>query len=124
MTTSAYRVVEVEDAGDAASSCENCGWQGAASLTLDVEECSLTPGDSSPVGRCPECDGLVYLDKPLREQAPHLNAEDDVITLSLKVRIRVSPGASITDFIENLDYTVTSQTVGIAVQDTEIVDAN
>lgn len=42
-----------------------CGWEGAAS---DVDLCTdgvLTPGDHCPVGRCPECDAMVYLDRPL-----------------------------------------------------------
>jgi hypothetical protein len=52
----------VED--DAPCSCSDCDWQGPASATRNVEDCVLTPGDPSPVGRCPECDTLAYVDKP------------------------------------------------------------
>lgn len=68
MTTGPYRVEEVEDAGNATCTCENCGWTGTAEQVCDVGDCSLTPGDASPVGRCPECDGLAYLDNTLRPQ--------------------------------------------------------
>lgn len=68
MTTAAYRVVEVEDAGASPCSCDSCDWEGPASSTTDVEDCCLTPGDASPVGRCPECSSLAYLAKPLREK--------------------------------------------------------
>ncbi|HEJ2342749.1 TPA: hypothetical protein ACWLUJ_005719 [Pseudomonas aeruginosa] len=50
-------------------------------------------------------------------------AVEQVLTLSIKVRLRVAPGASVSEFIDNLDYSVTSNTAGIAVQETEIVDA-
>lgn len=69
MTTGPYAVEEVEDAGDASCSCSNCDWKGAASETQDIGDCALTPGDASPVGRCPECDCLAYLDQPLRPDA-------------------------------------------------------
>lgn len=69
MTTGPYRVMEVEDAGNAGCTCDNCGWTGTADETCDIQDCALTPGDSSPVGRCPECDGLSYLNKPLREES-------------------------------------------------------
>lgn len=68
MTTGPYQVAEVEDAGEAACTCDNCDWVGTADKTVDIQDCALTPGDASPVGRCPECDGLCYLDKRLREE--------------------------------------------------------
>lgn len=78
MTTGPYRVEEVENAGEAACTCDNCGWTGTADKTVDVQSCALTPGDASPVGRCPECDGLAYLDKLMYGQAtvdPHKVAD-------------------------------------------------
>lgn len=66
MTTGPYQVAEVEDAENAACTCSDCGWTGTADATTDVQDCALTPGDPSPVGRCPECDSLAYLDRPLR----------------------------------------------------------
>lgn len=66
MTTGPYRVIEVEDAGTAPCSCDNCTWQGPANKTVEVKDCALSPGDPSPVGRCPECSGMTYLDAPIR----------------------------------------------------------
>ena len=40
-----------------------------------------------------------------------------------KVKIRVAAGANVNAFVENLDYSITSQTVGITIQNTEIVDS-
>lgn len=76
MTTGPYQVAEVEDAGNAACSCDNCTWQGTSDKVNEVKDCVLTPGDASPVGRCPECDGLVYLDKPLRGVSVHQQVLD------------------------------------------------
>lgn len=84
MTTGPYRVEEVEDAGDAACTCENCDWKGAADKTVEIHSCALTPGDDSPVGRCAECDGLVYLDKPLRGPAPSSAVRTEVIERIVK----------------------------------------
>lgn len=66
MTTKSYVVAEVEDAGNAACTCQNCDAALTADQVTDIGDCALTPGDASPVGRCPKCDGLVYLDQPLR----------------------------------------------------------
>ncbi len=61
MTTSRYRatVDHVDDCQP--SCCGNCGWVGVAADTAEIEECALTPGDPSPVGRCPECDSIAYV---------------------------------------------------------------
>ncbi|MCM3583816.1 hypothetical protein M3795_25425 [Ralstonia pickettii] len=61
MTASRYRAIvdHVEDRQP--SCCGNCGWVGVAADTAEIDECSLTPGDPSPVGRCPECDSIAYV---------------------------------------------------------------
>jgi hypothetical protein len=43
-------------------------------------------------------------------------------TITIKLKLNVAAGRDINEFIENLDYSVTSNTVGIIVQDTEIID--
>lgn len=43
-------------------SCSSCSWTGAASRLKPIEDCSLTPGDASPAGRCPKYASLVYAD--------------------------------------------------------------
>lgn len=65
MTSFAYRAeVEEPDPGTPAK-CGGCDWIGTAFDTTDIEECTLTPGDPSPVGRCPdpECGALAYIVK-------------------------------------------------------------
>ena len=47
-----------------------------------------------------------------------------VITLSIKVYAHVAPDASIDEFVDNLDYSILSETPGISVFDTEIIDAS
>lgn len=38
-----------------------CGWSGTFAAQHPIEDCSLTPGDPSPSGRCPECEALAYV---------------------------------------------------------------
>ena len=79
MTTGAYYVAEVEDAEDAPCTCSNCGWKGSAKDVAEIKDCVLTPGDSSPVGRGPDCDALVYLETPLRKD------ESETVAIDLKI---------------------------------------
>ena len=44
--------------------CSDCGWEGRAGALQEVEDCSLTPGDPSPAGRCPKCGCIAYLKEP------------------------------------------------------------
>jgi hypothetical protein len=62
---------------DAPCDCGQCEWVGPLSATADVSDAVLTPGDPSPCGRCPECEGLCYLiraEDDMREAAPELFA--------------------------------------------------
>lgn len=47
----------------------------------------------------------------------------ETLTLMIKVNVRKAPGADLTDFIENLDYSVQSNTLGVVVTNTEIIDS-
>lgn len=49
---------------------------------------------------------------------------EETITLTVNIKLRVSPAASVTAFIDNLDYSFKSNTVGVTVSDTEIVSSN
>lgn len=91
MTTGPYRVAEVEDAGNAACTCDNCGWDGTADKVSEVGDCCLTPGDGSPVGRCPECDGLVYVNQPLRHEGNYYTTEQVKLMEDL-LREATAPG--------------------------------
>ena len=55
---------EVDHSADdeASVGCGSCAWHGRYDQTVAIGLCSLTPGDPSPSGRCPECDSLCYLD--------------------------------------------------------------
>lgn len=44
--------------------CDGCEWVGTADELQEIGECSLTPGDPSPAGRCPDCGTLAYVVKP------------------------------------------------------------
>lgn len=46
------------------------------------------------------------------------------VELTVKVTIRVSHGADVTGFVDNLDYSVISSTEGVQVIDTEITSAD
>jgi hypothetical protein len=61
------------DAPNADVQCEcgdSCGWHGVFSGLAEIGDCSLTPGDASPAGRCPDCDALAYVVKAEGEAAP------------------------------------------------------
>jgi hypothetical protein len=64
MTTDTYTALVDGVDDNAPCHCDDCDWTGIASDTKDIEDCILTPGDGSPVGRCPECDTLAYVSKP------------------------------------------------------------
>lgn len=46
---------------NATAGCGSCAWHGPASEVSDIDDCILTPGDPSPIGRCPECGSLAYI---------------------------------------------------------------
>jgi hypothetical protein len=59
MPVRTYRAeIDVDD--ESPASCD-CGWRGPAGKLLPIDDCALTPGDPSPAGRCPDCEGLAYL---------------------------------------------------------------
>lgn len=60
--------VEIDDSGDWDGDTPVIG-SGISGLTVlmvaPIEGCVLTPGDPSPIGRCPHTGELVYLDRPI-----------------------------------------------------------
>ncbi len=62
--TSTY-TAEIDIAADVPCTCGSCSWSGPAGALAAIEGCALDPGDASPAGRCPDCDGLAY---PIRSQ--------------------------------------------------------
>lgn len=53
--------------------CGACDWKGTYAEVEEIDECSLTPGDPSPAGRCPhpQCVGaLVYVIKEVSHATP------------------------------------------------------
>ncbi len=58
--------VEMDDLHDETTPVSGCGCGPCRSAltvadVVEIGDCCLTPGDPSPVGRCPHCDGLVYV---------------------------------------------------------------
>lgn len=48
----------------------------------------------------------------------------EIVTLQIRVQVNRMPGAELQDFLDNLDYDITSQTTGVVVSKTEIVESN
>lgn len=72
-----YKVLIDEPAAETPCECSD-GCQGPIpySALSEIGDCSLTPGDPSPAGRCPECESLAYIVKaePAGTKAPELSA--------------------------------------------------
>jgi len=82
--------VDIDEPEDATvCECGSCNWQGRFSELTEIESCSLTPGDPSPAGRCPECDTIAYV---VTEQT---RLEGAAAELNAALRLAV-------DFIENV----------------------
>ena len=62
-------------------------------------------------------ENLAYARNRLKPEPP----VNDTITLTMKVRLQIASGASMKDFVENLAYSVTSNTVGVIVRETELL---
>lgn len=52
------------------------------------------------------------------------SSQQRTLTLSIKVIVKAANDADMNEFIENLDYSVRSNTAGVVVTDTEIVDSD
>lgn len=65
--------------------CSDCDWNGDSSALVEIDACSLTAGDASPAGRCPECHSLAYvceaLPVPPGNLAPHLMTMMNLVRL-------------------------------------------
>lgn len=71
--------VEIDDSGDwDGDTLVSGGRPGMrVHMVAEIGDCCLSPGDPSPIGRCPETGDLVYLDRPIdraRDAAPDLLA--------------------------------------------------
>lgn len=58
-----YEVVMDEPDDATPCRCQSCDWTGVYADVASIDFACLTPGDPSPAGRCPHCDGLVYVVK-------------------------------------------------------------
>ncbi len=72
-----YTVELDEPEDDVVCVCGACDWEGTFADVADIGDCSLTPGDPSPAGRCPEedCGALCYVQTEktiLADSAPGL----------------------------------------------------
>lgn len=92
-------------------------WAGPCSVSLVDAIC-----DYFGVGDLEDITPEALLDA--RNRAHPQPQVERTLTLTLKVTVRVSSGASVDAFVENLDYSVVSNTAGIVVASTEIVEAN
>lgn len=111
-------LVKVKDCDE---SSDNIGrkfvdWNGPCYVSIEDNICDYF-GAYSIDDITPEA--LAYARARANPQKP----VEEVVTLTIKVKVRVMPGASKQEFIENLNYSVTSNTAGITVADTEITEA-
>lgn len=59
-----------------------------------------------------------------RNRANPQEAETTEVTLNIQLKLRVSPGASVDEFRQNLDYSVTSNTTGVTVSYAKLVESD
>lgn len=67
MPTHSYRAIMAEQFAEEPCRCTSCGWQGLYLETAPIVECKLSPGEPSPVGRCPNCEGLIYRSRDIEQ---------------------------------------------------------
>lgn len=58
----AYTAAVDAPPGATPCTCGDCGWTGPFFTLAAIGDCSLTPGDPSPAGRCPACGTLAYVE--------------------------------------------------------------
>jgi hypothetical protein len=92
MTTATYRAAVDFVKDEAPCKCGDCEWHGYTAATTDIEDCILTPGDESPVGRCPECGTLAYLVKPNALASVVREAENDESGAGFWLVVRTTSG--------------------------------
>lgn len=59
-----YTVEIDEPAPSLPCACSSCDWRGPFVTLADIIATCLTPGNSSPAGRCPKCEALAYPAEP------------------------------------------------------------
>lgn len=112
-------LVELDDNDDSSDNIgrEHIDWSGPCSVNIVDAVCAYF-GVSDVRDITPEALDFA------RQRANPQPASKEVITLSVKLYLRVAPGASVSEFIENLDYSVVSNTAGVTVSNTEITDSH
>jgi hypothetical protein len=75
-----YKVQVTHDDFDERTPVTGSGVAGlTVAQTRPVRSCELSPGDPSPIGRCPETGDLVYLDRPQDRIRRHAQAMHDLL---------------------------------------------
>jgi len=64
-------IIERSASPETPAACGACDWRGSAGDLAPVTDAVLTPGDPAPAGRCPECDSLAYLARPVARVREH-----------------------------------------------------
>lgn len=92
--------------------CDNCGWVGKAVDVKDVDrlEDRIEPGGEVPVGECPDCGALAYLDavNPFAKLTPEERVQyaGQVVAVELATGdiLHVAPTAADLEGLMRLDY--------------------
>jgi len=111
-------LVEMEDNSEQSDTIgfAHISWNGPCSVRLSDSICSFF-GVTDVEDITP--DNLAYV----RTRMNPTPVANEVVVLSVKLNLLVTPGASVNEFIENLEYSVLSTTPGVIVNSTEIIDA-
>lgn len=67
-----YKVLIDQPHADTKCECGSCKWKGSYGALLEIGDCSLTPGDPSPAGRCPQCETLAYIVAQASNDLPNI----------------------------------------------------
>ena len=90
-----YMVLKMHPLGEIQCKCARCTWRGFTSAVKEIKACELTPGDVSPIGRCPNCFELAYPDRETdRTQAFGAETKEALkamVDLQLKLHLNVPP---------------------------------
>lgn len=109
-------LIELEDGSESSDAVgqAHVQWSGPCEVRITTSICEYF-GVSAVEEITPEA--LAYARRRLDPQP----AAETVVSLSIRVKVRVAPGACVQSFIENMDYSVVSKTAGVVVSHTEIV---
>jgi hypothetical protein len=91
-------------------------WNGPCEVSITDSVCEFFGvGETESITK----ENLAYVRNRFNPQP----ATEEIVTLSVKLKLKVIPGASVQEFIDNLDYSFISASAGVTVVNSEIVES-